>query len=139
MKKILIFSSKHGNTLKVSKLFEDNFETFNVKANPSIENYDFVFFLSPTYGDEELPLDLEDYLINIKDKKKLFTVCELGNYFGYDEFSWGAAKIIYNFCIKKLNWHLFYPINSVDSFYNIDFPKILTWKDQLYNALKHKS
>lgn len=134
MRKLIIYTSKHNHTKKVASFFSDLFDVCHVKDVKDIDYYDLVFFICPTYGDEELPFDMEDFLINLKSKNKLYIVCELGNYFGLDELEWGAAKIIKN-VLNDLNWKEYYKSLSLDSYPKINEEQLIKWKSGLYAFL----
>ena len=61
----IIYDSNHGHAKKVA-------ESFNQKiyhVNDIFEIYeDFVVFICPTYGDEELPDGMEKFMLNLKLK-----------------------------------------------------------------------
>ena len=58
----LIYDSPHGKTKFVSSKF--NCECFS--AEDAVIWADIVLFLCPTYGDEELPHEMEDLLLSLK-------------------------------------------------------------------------
>ena len=103
MKVALLFSSQHGRTRKAVQEALPHLapapEVFDVKESPpaeKIQSCDVLLVFSPTYGDEELQQDMEDFLrgfsANLAGRR--FALCELGNYGGYDDFSFGAAHIL---------------------------------------------
>jgi flavodoxin len=103
MKTIILYGSTRGSTERVvealSKYLTFYYEIKNVKSLQSSEilnQYDLLIFFSPTYGDEELQDDMEKFLsiCNNDLSNKFYAICELGNYYGYDDFSFGAMKII---------------------------------------------
>lgn len=135
MKIQIIYDSKKGHTKKATSYFKYEIQhVLNAKIWA-----DVVLFLCPTYGDEELPEDMENFIINLKIKNKLFVICELGNYYGYDTFEFGAKKIIKN-KLKTLGWKQFYKNYSLDSFPKINnFENFNKWKCGLENALQNKN
>jgi flavodoxin len=132
MQSIIVYDSKHGKTklaaTKASIILKTPF--FHVKDNPIIENC--VIFLCPTYGDEELPPDMEFYLISLTETNKKFIICELGNYYGYDNYEFGAGKIIKNI-LTNLNWVEIYPMLSLDSLPKTDWNIFETWCERIKN------
>lgn len=124
MKTAIIYYSKSGRTKKVANKF--NLDKFRIPKEIPNEDYDLYIFLCPTYGDEELPLPMEDFLINLKLKNKKYCVCELGNYYGYDDYEFGAYKLI-KFMLNKLNWQEFYNPLSLDSMPNINWKSFDCW------------
>jgi flavodoxin len=126
-----IYASEHGRSKKVAQQF-DNFH--NAKEMPMLDE-DIILFICPTYGDEELHPAMENFLISITEKKS-YVICELGNYYGYDDFSFGAKKIIESH-LKQLGWSEFFPSLSLDSMPSIDWKTFNIWKDKLENALQN--
>ena len=99
----ILYGSSHGKTRKVVQRVVESLifapDVFDVKAGRSWDlllDYDLFLFFCPTYGDEELQSDVEDFLrfCNIDMTKRWFAVCELGNYYGYENFSFGVLNII---------------------------------------------
>ena len=126
MKMQVIYDSNHGCTKKVASKF-----TCDVKhVKEAIIWADVVLFLCPTYGDEELPHDMEDFLLSMTEKNRKYVVCELGNYYGYDDFQFGASTIIEG-CLNNLGWQKFYSSYSMDSLPTIDWEPFLKWKKSL--------
>lgn len=97
-------------------------------------DYEFVIVVCPTYGDDELPQAMEDYLQRLTVTGKKYTICELGNYYGYDSFHFGAAKII-NKVLEGKGWVKSFPGLSLDSLPQIDWPVFDAWKGKLYEQL----
>jgi len=126
----VIYDSNHGRTKTVTQGF-----MCEVKHVSEARIWaDVVVFICPTYGDEELPHDMEDFLTNIKLENKSYVICETGNYFGYEDFQFGPAKIIEGY-LKKLNWKKFYHTFSLDSLPLIDWETFYDWKKGLENEL----
>lgn len=103
MEVLVVFGSTHNSTKRVVEKLPSYlnfpFDVVNAKNLPnrfSVINYELILFFTPTYGDEELQEDMENFLINFaRDfKNKKYAICELGNYYGYDDFSYGAMEII---------------------------------------------
>lgn len=112
-------------------------EVKSVRDNPTIWA-DVIFFICPTYGDEELPHDMEDYLLNIKLNDKFFVICEIGNYYGYDDFTFGP-KIIIEKHLHSLRWKKFFSGFSLDVIPIVRWDALNKWKEGLYEALRNRS
>lgn len=124
----VLYFSNGGNSLKVAEFFL--LPLLNVKNNPNLEFYNNLIIVCPTYGDEELPFDMEDFLINLKIKNKNYAVCELGNRFGHEgEEGFGAALIVEHI-LDKLNWKKLGRL-SLDSVPEIDWECLRKWTDSL--------
>ena len=126
-----IYTSKHGHSKKVAQRFGLCYDS---STFPSLDE-DITLFICPTYGDEELPPAMENFLCSITCTKKLFVICELGNYYGYDDFRFGALKII-DAHLKSLGWNEFFPALSLDSMPSIDWTTFENWKRELCHALQ---
>lgn len=88
-------------------------------------SFDCYLFVFANKGDEELPSEMETFLIDLKIKNKNYQICELGNYFGYEN-PFGAADIAY--CLlNKLDWKMISPILSLDTVPGIDWVALNTW------------
>lgn len=103
MKAALLYATDHGMTRKIVKaivpVLRFPVDVFDVAVDddPSlVEAYDLLLFFTPTCGDEELQADMEDFidLLDSSVSGKFFAICELGNLYGYDDFSFGAMKIV---------------------------------------------
>lgn len=124
----VLYYSKGGNSLKVAEFF--NLPLLNVINNPNLENYNNYIIVCPTYGDEELPFEMEDFLINLKVQNKKYAVCELGNRFGHEgEEGFGAALIIEH-VLTELNWLKISRI-SLDSVPDVDWEILRKWTEIL--------
>ncbi len=88
----------------------------------SFEKYILIF---SNRGDEELPPEMEHFLINLKIENKKYQICELGNDFGFER-PFGSALIVYNI-LNKLKWILTTPIYSLDTVPNIDWNSLNLW------------
>lgn len=126
-----IYASKHGRSKKVAQRFDNN---HNAETYPALDE-DVILFVCPTYGDEELPPAMEQFLMSIKEQDKQYVICELGNYYGYDDFRFGALKII-DAHLKNLGWREFFPALSLDSMPYIDWDTFNRWKEELDHALQ---
>jgi len=108
------------------------------KQNSSdINGYDYIVFLTATYGDQELQDDIEKFVISITQDLtgKKFCVCELGNYYGYEDYFFGSAQIIENYLLSKnCNKHL--QITSIDTLPRMDWRAVDHWIDRLGKNLK---
>lgn len=123
----VLYYSKGGNSLKVAKYFE--LPLLNVINNPNLENYNSFVVVCPTYGDEELPFEMEDFLINLKVKNKKYAICELGNRFGHEENGFGAAIII-EYVLDDLDWKKISRL-SLDSVPDVDWKVLEEWIEKL--------
>jgi flavodoxin len=131
MKIQIIYCSVKNKTTLVANYFDN---ALNIKVNPIID-CDLLIILCPTYGDEELPLEMEDYLLNIKiNNLKYFTICELGNYYGYEDFTFGAGIILKKY-FEELGFEEFYYMLSLDSIPKIDWNCFERWKSKLYEKI----
>ena len=132
MKAVVIYDSKAGNTRRVVKRF--GLPYFHVSEFPDLSDSDVVVFFCPTYGDEELPEEMEDYIVSLDVRDKKFVVCELGNYYGYDDLEFGALKIIKH-SLLNLGWEEFGCSLSLDSLPKINWLAFDAWSHQTKKLL----
>jgi flavodoxin len=128
----IIYDSVHGRTKTVASKFAHKVQNVH---DAKIDS-DVVLFICPTYGDEELPHDMEDFLLSLAPDSRHYVVCETGNYYGYDDFQFGASKIIEGH-LNHLGWKKFYPSYSLDALPTIDWEPFDEWKRGLENALQN--
>jgi flavodoxin len=97
-----------------------------------IASYDFIIFLVATYGDQELQGDIEKFLVSIeKDLSgKRFSICEMGNYYGYDDYYFGSGQIIQNHLISRHAQRQM-RIAPVDSLPKMDWWAVDHWISEL--------
>jgi flavodoxin len=124
---VTLYTSVHGHSREVAYQLPNP-----IKVIPSlkIDDFNMFIFVCPTYGDEELPLTMEEFLLEITNTNKYFTVCELGNYYGYEDFQFGSRKIISHF-LQSRGWEMIFPGLSLDSMPKIDWPVFNEWKKEL--------
>ncbi len=111
MKTLLIFSSQNPNgasSILANKLqlsLRSETTLLNVssetKTDKILEN-DVILFLVATYGDQELQLDMEEFMLSIQGEMmgRKFLVIEIGNYYGYDDYAFGAGGIMNDLLLK---------------------------------------
>jgi flavodoxin len=138
---LILYASKGDSAKKVAEFLQDNLidnSQIICVNNNVIKAEDFNFSLlilvCPTYGDEELETDMENFLIKSNwnnHRGKYFTVCELGLYRGYLETSQGAGILISNY-LKLKGLLLRCNILSIDSMPLEDFSLIKKWSDALF-------
>lgn len=139
MKLAILYGSTHGKTSKVvTEVVEhlsmpvDVFNVRSVKASTQLADYDLLLFFSPTYGDEELQVDMEEFVLRnpLDLTGKHFAICELGSYYGYEDFSFGAMKILREHLLSWKGTELCEPL-SLDSFPRVNREHLLNWVDYL--------
>lgn len=132
---LLIYGSSRGNT----KLVADRVRSMldfpivlvdakNVEDAALFDNYDPLLFFASTWGDGELQIDMEDLLfkftLNLKGKK--YAICELGNYYGYDDFEFGAMRIMRH-CLVHAGADELIESFSMDSLPHKDWSGLQRW------------
>src|SRR5687767_2136399 len=119
-----LYGSTHGKTTKVvwETITHLNraIDIFNVREIASaveLDSYDLLIFFSPTYGDEELQSDMEAFVLRSRCDLtgKYFVICELGSYYGYEDFAFGALRILRKHLTEWKGSELCEPL-SLDSF-----------------------
>jgi len=103
MKALIIYGSTRGNTRLVATRMPSNLHfDADVRNVTSLEDssvlrrYDLLLFLASTWGDGELQVDMEQFFVrqHIDLAGKHYAICELGNYYGYDDFEFGALRVM---------------------------------------------
>ena len=143
MKAAILYASSHGRTRKVLSEVLQHLairpDVYGVKegvAQERLADYELLVFLCPTYGDEELQDDMENFLdgFTLDLSGKRFAICELGNYYGYDDFSFGAMRIIRRRLLELRGTELCEPL-SLDSFPKTAWGHLLDWVKHLNTKL----
>ena len=131
---VVLHNNKKGNNYKVANILKNHFNCDIIAAedNPSLAKYDIIIFVVSNVGDEELCQPMEDYMYSIKLKNKSFLVCELGNYFGLEEYV-GCKKIVEKL-LEKLRWEKISDI-SLDSLPVLDLESLDEWIYKISNLL----
>lgn len=139
MNAVVLYGSSRGSTrqavARLSSYFEFPFQVFDVKRVEDVGTlgrYDLFLVFSPTYGDAELQPDMEKFITGFKldMSNKYYAICELGNYYGYDDFEFGAMKIIRYHLDKLHGKELIKPL-SMDSLPKKDWEAFVAWCKQV--------
>ena len=93
--------------------------------NPELRDLDLLVVVVANYGDEELQPDMEQFLLSISKGRCLYALCELGNYFGFEDNSFGCKKEAIRI-LDSLGWRCVYEI-SVDSYPELDESRLMPW------------
>ena len=142
MKTLVLFGSTRRSTSQVVNRLPDyldfEFDVKNVKElkeTSLLKDYELLLFFAPTYGDGELQQDMEDFLRRLNDdlSGKSFAICELGNYYGYDDFAHGAMPIIRSHLLLHQASELVPPV-SIDSLPKKDWDNLKAWCGLLNRA-----
>jgi flavodoxin len=143
MKGLVLYGSSTGNTRRVvSRLPEylqfpvDIFDISTVMDAALLMQYDLLLFFASTWGDGELQADMEAFFVRqqIDLQGKPYAICELGNYYGYDDFEFGALRIMQH----QLNlWRgcEFAEPFSMDSLPRKDWDGFTRWCDLLNRSV----
>lgn len=135
MNTALIYCSPHGRTRKVVQralealaVQPDVYDLASAQPHEELRKYDLLIVFCPTYGDEELPEAMENYILDLKaDLTGIgFILCELGNYYGYDDLSFGAKRILRR-RFKELGATDVGPHLSLDSMPKVDWNRLNQW------------
>lgn len=144
MKAALLYGSTHGRTRKVVEEILRKIavqpDVFDVKDRPPssrLSEYEVLLFCTPTYGDEELQDDMEEFLrtFDLDLAGKRFALVELGNYYGYDDYTFGAMSILRRRLTELHGSELCEPL-SLDSLPKVNWEHLDRWVDYLNAHLK---
>lgn len=122
---LLYNSKKNNNSRIVAKKIKEKIEnSVLVEAeNAELKEFQFIFIITSNVGDEEIPKNIENYILKTKIKNKNYFLCELGNYLGLN-YS-GCGEIIQKI-LKEKKWKMESKI-SLDSFPDLETEKIEKW------------
>ena len=133
---LIIFGSLTGNARRVAELIQQKLDAklFNSKDFDNLDqiitlnhNSFEIVFVASTWGDGELQSDMENLLINstILKSPAVCHIVELGNYYGYDDFEFGALFHIKR-CTEQLGFYSGRHL-SLDSMPRIDWDSLSNW------------
>ena len=128
-KSIIIYNNIGGVNHKVSKTLSNKLkiQAFSVSETRliNLEHYNNFIFVCPNIGDEEIPNEFENFFINLNINNRFYSLCELGNYFGYEQDYFGCRLIIEKL-LNNLHWKEILNI-SIDSFPKLDNAMLNKW------------
>jgi flavodoxin len=126
MKPLVIHNHESGNNRIAAEFLANQLkcEAVSVAKVPCIESYEPIVFVVPNIGDEELPQPMEDYLFHMKTRGKKYYICELGNYFGFENYN-GCKKVAIKL-LAKLDWIKISDV-SIDSMPKLDISSLESW------------
>lgn len=144
MRCLLLYGSTTGNTrLVAARLPEcldfsvDVVDVGSLSGGDAVAGYDLLIFLASTWGDGELQVDMERFFVQYRValEGRHYAVCELGNYYGYDDFEFGALRIIQYHLQSWGGRELVEPF-SMDSLPRKDWAGFARWCDLLNRTVK---
>lgn len=104
------------------------------------DDYKLILFFASTWGDGELQIDMENFFtsffLDLQGKK--YAMCELGNYYGYDDFEFGALRVMRHFLIKTGGEEIIQPL-CMDSLPHKDWIGLHRWCSLLNDACRELS
>lgn len=139
MKGLVVFGSTRGNTRvvveRLPSLLRFPIELVCVSELAGAEAfkpYDLLLFFASTWGDGELQVDMEHFFARppLQLGGKHYVICELGNYYGYDDFEFGAMHIMRHHLEVAGGIELIEPF-SMDSLPRKDWRGLARWCDVL--------
>lgn len=143
MKALLVYGSTWGNTRKVVQRLPawlsfpvDIVNVGNLTDDSLFRDYDLLLFFASTSGDQELQPDMESFLVKHRPDLagKPYAVCELGNYFGYDDFEFGAERIL-SFLLNQSGGCELVPPFAMDTFPHRDWNGLARWCNLLNDTV----
>ena len=144
MKALILYGSTRGNTRLVATrmpaklLFDaDVLEVNALQDAEVLRQYDLLVFLASTWGDGELQIDMEDFFVRhrVDLSGKHYAICELGNYYGYDDFEFGALRIM-QYQLQQWGGHEFVEPFCMDSLPRKDWGGFGRWCNLLNRAVE---
>lgn len=136
------YNTTKGIVQKMAELLNANVtihDAKDLKSTEIIDKNDFFIFVSPTYGDYELQIDIEKFLTSFSFslQGKYCALCETGNYDGYDECVFGAYDVL-KYHLDKTGCTYLVQHLSLDALPKVDWNYLKRWCDTLNISLdKH--
>ena len=140
---LIHYATTHSSTekivIKMAELLNAKVDIVNVtqfeNMNKIIQN-DLTIFVSPTYGDAELHIDMEKFLTNfiLQLKGKQCLICETGNYDGYNSLF--GSSLIMKHHLDLTGCSYFGPSLSLDTLPKIDWSHLEQWCEMLNNLMQ---
>ncbi len=110
----------------------DVFDVAELGDSEPLHRYGLLIFLASTWGDGELQVDMENFFTrqSVALAGKRYAICELGNYYGYDDFEFGALRIMQYHLERSGGQELVDPF-CMDSLPRKDWGGFKKWCDAL--------
>lgn len=123
---IVLHNNKRGNNQRVATMLAARFRCPTVAAedNPDLAPHDPIIIVVGNTGDEELPQPMENYLCGLTVTSKNYHICELGNYFGFENYK-GCKKVAISL-LTVLGWRKISDV-SIDSLPALDTESLEEW------------
>lgn len=144
MKAFILYGSTLGSSKRVAEAISREIRCVSTICNArdviidgvNISEFDLFIFVASTWGDGELQIDMEGFLVRWKHIFNLqqFVVCELGNYYGYDDFEFGALNIMREELLSVGGLEMFEPL-CFDSIPKKDWDTLKRWCLALNNRI----
>lgn len=90
----------------------------------------------PNYGDGEIQAAMENFLVGTHLRPGRFVVIELGNYYGFDDWGYGAADKVQRL-LGARGGELVFTSLSMDSLPHLDWPTLDRWLSALQSEVSH--
>jgi len=143
-KAVLVYGSTRENTARLARSLPqllavplDVFNAANIQSLEQIDGYDVYLFFASTWGDGELQIDMENFFVKhrLELTGKAYAICELGNYYGYDDFEFGALHIMQGLLARSGGRELIEPF-CMDSLPRKDLENFQRWLTLLNDKLR---
>jgi hypothetical protein len=108
-----------------------NIPVMDFLSHPELPVPDNLIIVTSNLGDEEVPEDVERFLVSRGNEFRNWTIVEIGNYYGFDDWNYGAGNRI------AMHFRYFKTANQtligvgIDSLPLIDFLTLDRWCDEV--------
>lgn len=92
---------------------------------PDDPRHDWIIVV-PNYGDGEIQAGVESFLVGTRVSFRRFSILELGNYYGFDEWGYGAADKIHRLLAERQGEQFFSHL-SMDTLPKMDWTTLDRW------------
>jgi hypothetical protein len=131
---IIGFWGRSGsNSAKVANHISNraNIPIVDFLADPQLAVPQNLIIVTSNLGDEEVPEDLERFLVKRGSEVRNWTIVEIGNYYGFDDWNFGAGNRI-AMHLRGLKYARQILIGvGIDSLPMIDFRTLDSWCNEV--------
>ncbi len=136
---VLHSANPNSNSMRVVERIRDRIgiSDFHVTAPQVPDDAEMAWIIVvPNYGDGEIQAVMETYLVATRLPFRRFAVVELGNYYGFDDWGYGAADKVRRL-LESRGGRLFFSNLSMDSLPKMDWPTLDRWISALQSEIAH--
>ena len=134
--KIGLWGRPGSNSAKIASYVGERvgLEVIDFHTLPLTPIPDGLLIISPNHGDAEVPEDLEKFLLARGGEINNWVVLEIGNYGGFDDWSYGARERIALYMKQQGKKDEAFPGAGIDTLPRIDWHNLTRWCDTIVKS-----